>query len=38
MNNIIFNEPLKYSQLSKIMDEEPAQGGRNRLLQLNRWK
>lgn len=38
MNEIIFNEPLKYKQLSELMNEEPAQGGRNRTLQLNRWK
>lgn len=38
MSDILFNKPLKYKQLSELMDEEPAQGGRNRTLQLNRWK
>lgn len=38
MGDILFNEPLKYKQLSELMNEEPSQGGRNRTLQLNRWK
>ena len=29
MSDIIFNEPLKYKQLSELMNEEPAQGGSN---------
>ena len=33
-----FNKPMKFSELAEIMGEEPKEGGRNRNLQLTRWK
>lgn len=38
MNDIIFNEPLKYKQICELMDDEEKKGGNNRKKQLDKWK
>lgn len=38
MNDIIFNEPLKYSDVCEMFNEEKVNGGKSRKLQLDKWQ
>lgn len=38
MNEIIFNQPLKYSEICNMFNEEKENGGKSRKLQLDKWQ